>query len=135
MRAPRLLSAWLVPIALAACSGGKAGPTESTQRTGATVVASAQARFTPSVITVPVGGTVTWRFEATAHNVTFRQAVGAPSNIDGANANTSIPRSFSVAGTFVYDCTLHPGMSGSITVGQGSNQPPGNPPPGYPDYP
>jgi len=136
MRSPRLLSACLVPIALVACSGGKSGPTESTQRTTPTVVASAQIRFTPSTITVPVGGTVTWRFEATPHNVTFRPAAGAPSDIGGANANTSVPRSFRVAGTFVYDCTLHPGiMTGSITVGQGSNQPPGEPPPPYPGYP
>jgi plastocyanin len=135
MRVPRRLSACLVPIAFVACSGGEGGPTESTQRTGPTVVASAAARFTPSTLTVPVNGTVTWRFEATPHNVTFRQAVGAPSNIGGENANTSVPRSFRTAGTFVYDCTLHPGMTGSVTVGQGSNQPPGEPPPGYPYEP
>jgi plastocyanin len=135
MRMPGLLSVWLVSVTLVACSGGKGGPTESTQRTGPTVVASAEARFTPSAITVPAGGSVTWRFEATPHNVTFRQAVGAPADIGGANANTSVSRSFRTGGTFLYDCTLHPGMSGAITVGQGSNPPPGEPPPGYPYEP
>ena len=137
MRIRGVLSACLVAIttvALGACSSGDSGPTGSTQRGTPTVVATAQARFNPSAITVPVGGTVTWRFESMPHNVTFRQASGVPSNI-GTNSNASVSRSFALGGTFVYDCTLHPGMSGSVTVGQGSNPPPGEPGGGYPYEP
>src|SRR3712207_4628044 len=137
MRVPGLLSACLVATTLVACSGDPAAPAGSRQGGTPTVLATVEARFTPSAITVPVGGTVTWQFQATPYNVSFRQASGAPSDITGANANTSLARSFPVAGAFVYDCTLHRGMTGTVPVGQSSNQPPppGEPPPGYPDYP
>jgi len=119
--------------AVAACSSDKATGTQTGQQGGHTVVALASARFSPATLTVPVNSAVTWQFGDTAHNVTFRPTAGAPADIPGANANTSVSRTFLSTGVFAYDCTLHPGMSGSVTVGQATTQPPPPPPSGgYP---
>jgi plastocyanin len=116
----------LVPIvamlALAACSGSSYGGTDPTPGPGgpppaaATVQATAAAVFTPANATVRVGGTVTWAFGTLGHNVTFEDVPGAPADIGGANTSTNIPRTFPTAGTYDYECTLHPGMQGSVTV-------------------
>ncbi len=71
--------------------------------------------FTPFQVTVPVGGTVRWEFPQRPHNVIFDRKAGAPVDIQ-STANASIARTFALAGTFPYDCTLHPGMSGEVIV-------------------
>ncbi|MGH7717745.1 MAG: cupredoxin domain-containing protein [Gemmatimonadaceae bacterium] len=90
-------------------SGGPPGPT-------ATVQANNQLQFTPNPVSVLVGGTVTFAFAATAHNVFFDATAGAPANIPGNNANVSISRTFPTAGSFRYECQIHPGMSGRVNV-------------------
>ncbi|HUR92547.1 MAG TPA: plastocyanin/azurin family copper-binding protein [Gemmatimonadaceae bacterium] len=72
--------------------------------------------FSPTSLTIQVGGTVTWNnTSATTHNVTFNTAAGAPPNI-GDHSSGSSSRTFTTAGTFGYQCTLHGGMTASITV-------------------
>ena len=70
--------------------------------------------FTAAAITVAAGTTVTWTWspDAITHNVTFPD--GATSGDKGANASYS--RQFSTAGTFTYRCTIHSGMTGTVTV-------------------
>jgi plastocyanin len=49
------------------------------------------------------------------HNVTFDAAAGAPANIaDRTSGGDS--RTFMTAGIFDYQCTIHPGMNGQVTV-------------------
>jgi plastocyanin len=72
--------------------------------------------FDPSTARVATGGEVTWEFEATGHNVTFDVVAGAPASIGGSNANVSISRTFATAGSFPYQCTIHPGMEGTVQV-------------------
>jgi plastocyanin len=81
----------------------------------AEVIAGADATFQPGTVEIAIGGTVTWTFQALAHNVTFAATTGAPSNI-GNNSNTQVSRTFNTLGTFVYDCTLHGGMTGRVIV-------------------
>jgi plastocyanin len=81
-----------------------------------TVDANTNDTFDPSSLTVAVGTTVTFAFGAVGHNVTFSAVAGSPADIPGTNANTSIDRQFTTAGTFPYHCTIHAGMSGTITV-------------------
>jgi plastocyanin len=69
--------------------------------------------FDPAVVDILAGGTVTWNI-AGGHNVTFGTA-GSPSNIPTCTT-CSESRSFPTAGTFVYSCTLHAGMNGSVVV-------------------
>lgn len=70
--------------------------------------------FTPSAVTIKVGGTVTWVFTANPHNVQI-SGTGAPASIS-ETMNASVDRTFNTAGTFGMTCTLHVGMTGTITV-------------------
>lgn len=106
-------------VALAACGGGySTGPTgDPNPVPAATVDATPSIAFTPSRVVLTRGGTVTFRFGATAHNVYFDNApAGAPANITGAHSNESVTLTFGTAGTYAYDCHIHPGMSGSVVV-------------------
>jgi plastocyanin len=71
--------------------------------------------FIPFEVTIKVGEQVFFEFPQTAHNVIFQQKTGAPQDIQQTR-NVTISRTFSVAGQFAYDCTLHPGMVGSVRV-------------------
>lgn len=71
--------------------------------------------FTPFTTTIRVTGTVSFRFPATAHNVIFRPRTGTPQDIL-PESNVTIARTFNAVGTFLYDCTLHSGMSAEVVV-------------------
>lgn len=92
--------------------GNPGGPSTSPQQTSSVGVGNNL--FSPANIQVAVGTTVTWTWDASAitHNVTFADGVG--SGDKGANA--TFTRTFSAAGTFQYQCTLHSGMAGSVLV-------------------
>ena len=104
---------------LGACGGSSdTAPTEPSQPVAAADVhATSAIKFTPPTTNLTVGGTVTFKFESVAHNVFFDNAPqGAPENIATATANQSVTRTFNTAGRFVYNCHIHPGMSGVIVV-------------------
>ena len=99
--------------------GGYGGVTNpgtggNTQPTQTTSVAVSDNQFSPASIQVATGATVTWTWAAgsSLHNVTFTS--GTPSANLGANA--TFTRTFPTAGTFTYQCTLHPGMTGTVKV-------------------
>ncbi|HSJ62714.1 MAG TPA: Ig-like domain-containing protein [Gemmatimonadaceae bacterium] len=71
--------------------------------------------FTPQTVDIATGGTVTWVFGQLTHNVTFGAQTGAPQSI-ATTVNAQVPRTFNTAGTFDYNCTVHPGMSGTVVV-------------------
>jgi plastocyanin len=73
--------------------------------------------FTPFTLTVRTGQTVIYDFPAEPHNVIFTKLTGAPQDIQVAT-NRRVSRRFDTAGSFPYDCTIHPGMSGMIVVEQ-----------------
>jgi plastocyanin len=81
--------------------------------TSATVAATSGSQFTPGNVVIARNGSVSWTF-AILHNVTFATA-GSPTNIPDTGTG-SVSRTFATAGTFAYNCTIHPGMSGSVTV-------------------
>jgi plastocyanin len=70
--------------------------------------------FSPSPLNVAVGTTVTWTnndittHDAKADNGGFATPFVSP----GGSASVKL----SSAGTFVYHCTIHPGMVGTIIV-------------------
>ena len=60
---------------------------------------------------------MTFAFGAVGHNVYFdNDPAGSPSNIPGVNSNTSVDRTFATAGTYVFNCHIHPDMHGTVTV-------------------
>ncbi len=103
---------------LSACGGGSTteltpGPPAMT----ATVNATPNIAFNPSPVKIVPGGTITFAFGSVAHNVYFDAAAGAPADIPGNNASTSVSRTFASPGTYGYSCHIHPGMRGTIVVG------------------
>jgi plastocyanin len=72
--------------------------------------------FSPSRLTVSRGTTVTfsWKDDGTRHNVTSIGRKRFKTISDRTSGERSVR--FGKAGTYQYECTLHPGMSGRITV-------------------
>jgi plastocyanin len=117
-------------FAASACGGGGYGssPSPTTPTTPTTpsnpntpavadqVNATPSLTFDPPTLTTKVGHTVTFAFGSVGHNIFFDTATGAPGDIPGVNANTSVTRTFATAGTFTYTCHIHPYMQGSVVV-------------------
>jgi plastocyanin len=95
-------------VTVTVAAGGQAPTT-------AAVAATSADRFSPVCVTVAAGGTVTWTFGATAHNVNF--TAGSPTGGDIPDrVNTTEQRTFPSAGNFPYRCTIHANMNGRIIV-------------------
>jgi plastocyanin len=113
---------WLL-LAVCACGGGGNGGTGTTGPTGPTGPAPSSASFTmaaetfsPTQVTIARNGTVTWNnTSGVVHNVTFDATTGAPANIPDHSSGSN-QRTFSVSGTFPFQCTLHAGMTGQVGV-------------------
>ncbi len=129
MRSTRIVfTSALTALAVACSSSGISGTSNnngSPPPMAATVNATTANTFTPSNVAIGVGGTVTFAFGDVAHNVFFDNSpAGAPDAIPGTNANMTAARTFTTAGTFEYDCHIHPGMKGKVIVSNASTTPP-----------
>jgi plastocyanin len=108
--------AMLTGVLLAYGCGSNGGGDVTAPPPANTVAATASLTFTPATITVHPGDAVTFAFGPVAHNVFFDPQTGAPTNIDGTNANVSVPRTFMTAGSYQYTCHIHPSMHGTVVV-------------------
>jgi plastocyanin len=69
--------------------------------------------FRPNHVSVPIGTAVSWRNDDPyPHDVTFS---GGPAS-GQLDSGPVYERTFDEAGTFDYECTIHPGMVGRVTV-------------------
>jgi plastocyanin len=112
----RLFAVAALALALGACEGDGGTGTGSSDPdpvADATVTLNAQS-FSPQVVVLFRDGTVTWNnTSGVTHNINFAAAAVAdvPNHADGTNQ-----RDFATVGTFTYQCTIHAGMSGRVTV-------------------
>jgi len=83
--------------------------------------------FLPYMVTVDVGGEVTWSNDDTAaHTVTAGSAADGPSGEFDSSlfmAGTTFSHTFESAGEFPYFCMVHPWMVGIVTVGEAGTEP------------
>lgn len=115
MRSVRLAALLLIASVALSCEGGFTTPSGPPSGSGGGLtVQVADDFFTPTAVTATVGSTVTWVWTgANSHNVTF-----ADSTIGNSTTQTTgtFQQVFSVAGTYSYGCTVHPGMTGTVTI-------------------
>ena len=77
-------------------------------------VSIAGSAFSPPSLTVTVGDTVTWtNSDDIPHTATADGGSFDTGTLDQGASNTV---TFDTAGTFPYHCTIHPQMTGAITV-------------------
>jgi plastocyanin len=120
-----LLLCAVVALAAAGCGGGddnggsSSGSAPSTSAAsssgGGVAIKMQNIQFAPKDVTVKVGQKVTWtNDDSTDHNVTAESGADFKSK-DFGNGETF---SFTPdkAGTIKYECTLHPGMTATLTV-------------------
>jgi plastocyanin len=100
----------LLVVAVTAALGLTAASSVATQ-TGVSIVYRA---YQPSTTVINVGETVTW------HNMSLMQhtvtAIDGSFNSGVLNGGTSFSVTFTTPGTFLYMCTIHPTMKGTVIV-------------------
>jgi plastocyanin len=112
LSATALATLWLWSGQAQAGGGCHAGVTEGTGDT----IRLVDACFTPTILRVDPGATVTFvNKDPFAHNVT----ANGWGHFDNLDPEDSFTASFQAAGTYPFACTIHPGMSGAIVVGDG----------------
>jgi plastocyanin len=103
-------------IVVQGSSSGSPPPSAPPPSGSTATVTTPNATFSPSDLTIPAGGSVTWQFSQARHNVTFQGTAPTGGNIPDQDAGTSAWRTFTVPGTYTYLCTRHSGMTGRINV-------------------
>jgi plastocyanin len=75
-----------------------------------------QDTFSPAIIQVPAGTTVTWtNTDTDAHTVTFMPMMFNSGNNNVAPGST-FSRTFTASGVYYYRCLYHPAMVGEVIV-------------------
>jgi plastocyanin len=71
--------------------------------------------FSPTQTDIKAGGTVTYTWASGPHNVTFSAPPASVPN-SGDQTSGTFAVTFTQAGTYNYQCTIHSGMKGTVTV-------------------
>jgi plastocyanin len=105
---PRLTRAILTTLALAAVL-----PASASAAATVSIVGKA---FGPASVTVAPGDSVTWNWSSGPHNV---RVVSGPQTFDSGIKDTggTYTHLLTAAGTYTYQCDVHPSMSGTVVVG------------------
>ncbi len=101
-----------VPVTTPPASTPPPANTPPAPATAAVQLAGAQ--FTPTSVTIAVGGTVTWtNNDASKHTVT---ADNGSFDSGTLNSGATFAHTFTAAGTYAYGCDFHGNMRGTIIV-------------------
>jgi len=78
--------------------------------------------YSPKVVSIPVGGSVTWKnVDQAAHTATDKGKAFDSGNLDTGQTYTF---TFAKAGTYQILCAYHPSMHGTVVVGAQSSPSP-----------
>ena len=110
--APTAAPAGSEPAASAPAAGG--GGCTTSSEAGAVSVGIEGFAFAPAEVTAAVGETITWtNSDSAPHTATLDDNSCDTGNI-AQNASAGLV--FDAAGTYPYHCTIHPNMTGTITI-------------------
>ena len=98
-------------VAFAATGCASQGSAEPPPSVEAPAVAVRDYEFEPASLTVEAGATVTWGWEGRSPHDVVGQGFESEDQSSGTFRHT-----FEQPGTYAYECTIHPGMEGSIVV-------------------
>ncbi len=117
----------VVLLAVAGCSSSDGGsppnpaPTPTAAATSASASTSVSATvtvknfaFNPATVTIPVGGTVMWKFADSAQHTAT--AVDKSFNSPPLSNGQTFLHTFTKAGTYHYFCSIHQFMTGTVIV-------------------
>lgn len=119
----RLVLGTLACLAVAGCGGGSSSSSDTgassapaPKSSGSVVKVSMRSiQFEPKTVTAKVGQTVEWdNQDSVDHNVVAKSGASFKSDLFGSGKTyrTKVTK----PGTIQYECTIHPGMTGSIDV-------------------
>jgi plastocyanin len=95
-------------------------PTDTGAKPKSQTVAMKNTQFDPKAISVSKGATVKWANEdSVGHDVTKVGGAGADfksGEAGGLGQGDTFEQTFDTAGEVKYECTVHPGMEGTVTV-------------------
>lgn len=107
---------WLISFLIIAvlASGCTSGPEIQSQPTATNTVEIKGFAFNPDTITIAKGTTVTWtNMDSAQHTVT---GIGNDISSEILSQGQTYSFTFNEAGTFEYQCHIHPGMKGKVIV-------------------
>jgi plastocyanin len=123
MRIAVAISSCALALGAAGCGGGGGGDSSSAPAPapGATTatVDMKNIQFNPKALTVNKGTTVTWtNSDSVGHDVTKQLGPGPKfqSGTGDIGSGGTYKVTFNTPGTIKYECTVHPGMVGTVTV-------------------
>jgi len=95
-------------------------PAEPPTDGGEAEVVMRNTTFQPEEITVPPGTTVTWTNEDSLQHTVTSGTRGNPTDMfdETVPGGDSFSFTFEEPGTYEYFCSIHPGMSGVVMVGE-----------------
>jgi plastocyanin len=130
-----LFGALVLALSVVSCGGGGGGYSTGTGGGGgggggggtcpAATFCMKATTFTPATLTGAVGATITWQNSSgVGHNVVWDDATGRAAALAGdgtgdmPNFDTGMShtRKFNAAGTYGFHCTIHQGMTATLTV-------------------
>jgi plastocyanin len=95
-------------------------PTDTGAKPKTLTVAMKNTKFDPEAISASKGATVKWVNEdSVGHDVTKVGGAGADfksGDAGGLSEGDTFEQTFDTAGEVKYECTVHPGMEGTVTV-------------------
>lgn len=99
-------------------TSSSSGRSSSNSATAASSVTINNFAFSPASLTVKKGTTVTWtNKDSVAHTVVESDNQTGPSS-DSLATGKAYSFAYNTVGTFKYHCSIHPDMTGTVTVTQ-----------------